>query len=224
MFVNCLVFQGKHITNGTIKIMDFLNQINMLVPKYIHNTKLTPKVKNIIHENKIKYNYGPLKMKIFVKRNYDIDISTTTIYKFYKKKHLIRKPQKKQKWYTPLKEPYVAVLPGENVQLDVKYVPGRNMTWAYQFRLIDTVTNLQFSVDMDNKKAKTTINVFKQAQKYFQFQIIGIQTDNGSEFRGDFHKYLVRKEIVHRYIPKKISPMERKKWSEQTGLLTMNII
>jgi len=174
------------------------------------HTKLTPKVKKIIQENKIKYNYGPLKMKIFLKREHNIEISTTTIYKFYKRKHLIRKPQKKQQWYTPLKEPYIAVLPGENVQLDVKYVPGKNMTWAYQFRLIDTVTNLQFSVDMDNKKSRTTIAVFKQAQRYFQFQITGIQTDNGSEFRGYFHKHLVRKEIVHRYIPKRSAPWNGK--------------
>jgi len=179
-------------------------------PKIHPNTKLIFKVKKIIQESKIKYNYGPLKMKIFLKREYDIDISTTTIYKFYKRKHLIRKPQKKLKWYTPLKTPYIAVLPGENVQLDVKYVPGLNMTWAYQYRFIDTVTNIQYSVDMDNKKAKTTIVALKQAQQYFHFQITGIQTDNGSEFRGDFHKHIIRKNIVHRYIPKKSAPWNGK--------------
>lgn len=183
-----------------------INSSKYISPKIHPHTKLIPKVKKIIQENKIKYNYGPLKMKILLKRDYDIDISTTTIYKFYKRKHLIRKPQKKLKWYTPLKEPYIAVFPGENVQLDVKYVPGKNMTWAYQYRFIDTVTNLQYSVDKDNRKSKTTIVALKQAQKYFHFQITGIQTDNGSEFRGDFHKYIIRKGIVHRYIPKKAAP------------------
>lgn len=174
------------------------------------HTKLTQKVKKLIYDTKIEFNYGPLKMKIFLEKDHKILVSTTTIYNYYKKKHLIRKPQKKQQWYKPLKNPYIATFPGENVQLDVKYVPGPNMTWAYQFRLIDTVTNIQFSVDMTNKKSKTTINVLKQAQKYFQFQITGIQTDNGSEFRGHFHRYLYRKGIEHRYIPKRSAPWNGK--------------
>jgi len=147
---------------------------------------------------------------MFLHREHNIEISTTTIYKFYKKKNLIRKPQKKLKWYTPLKEPYYAVSPGENVQLDVKYVPGENMTWAYQYRFIDTVTNMQFSVDMADRESKTTIRAMRQAKKYFPFQILGTQTDNGSEFRGDFHKYLIRANIIHRYIPKRSAPWNGK--------------
>lgn len=188
-----------------------LSKSNKYVNRKIHpHTKLTFSVKKIIHETKIKFNYGPAKMKIYLKKKHDIEISTTAIYKYYKKKKLIRKPQKKLKWYTPLKEPYYAVLPGENVQLDIKYVPGPNMTWGYQYRFIDTVTNMQFSVDMDNKESATTIKAFKQAEKYFPFEMYGIQTDNGGEFRGHYHKYLVRRNIVHRYIPKRSAPWNGK--------------
>lgn len=180
-------------------------------PRRMHpHTKIFGNVRVIIVDAKFKYNYGPKKMSIYLKNNHNLDISPSTIYKFYKKKKLIRKPQKQQKWYTPLKEPYIAELPGENVQLDVKYVPGKDKNWMYQYRFIDTVTNLQYAIDMEHKDSISTVNVFKKAKKYFPFTIQGIQTDNGGEFRGKFHEYLVRNKIVHRYIPKRSAPWNGK--------------
>ena len=173
-------------------------------------TKMTPRFKVIVCEAKIKYNYGPNKMSAWLKKNYGIYISHQTIYEFYKKKHLIRKPQKKQLWYTPLKEPYKAKLAGENVQLDVKYVPGKDLNWRYQYRFIDTVTNLQFAIEARSKDAWSTIWAYQQAKRHLPFSIIGIQTDNGSEFRGVFHKYLINKNITHRYIPKRSAPWNGK--------------
>lgn len=173
-------------------------------------TKLTPRVKMIIYENKIKYNYGPKKMKLLLKQKHNITVGTKAIYKYYLRRHLIRKPMKKQVWYTPLKKPYYAVRPGENVQLDVKYVPGRDVTWSYQYRFIDTVTNIQYAVETKSKDALSTIWAYARAKRYFPFIIAGIQTDNGGEFRGKFHAYLINKNIIHRYIPKRSAPWNGK--------------
>lgn len=173
-------------------------------------TKLTPRVKMIIYENKIKYNYGPKKMKIFLENKHGVKVTANVIYKYYKRRHLIRKPQKKQHWYIPLKEPYFAQIPGENVQIDVKYVPGKDISWSYQFRFMDTVTNLQYAIEAKSKDAFSTIWAFRQAKTYFPFSIAGVQTDNGSEFRGVFHRYLINKNIVHRYIPKRSAPWNGK--------------
>lgn len=173
-------------------------------------TKIFGDLQVAIVQAKRKYNYGPKKMKIYVKREYKVSLSASALYKFFKKKKLIRKPQKQQKWYLPLKEPYYAVVPGENVQLDVKYVPGVNMTWHYQYRFLDTVTNMQFTVTMETRSARATILAFKLARKYFSFPIAGIQTDNGGEFRGKFHDYLIRQNIPQRYIPKRSAPWNGK--------------
>ena len=181
------------------------------IRRHIHpHTKLTPNLKVVVYENKIKYNYGPEKMRIFLQKEHAVKVSKIAIYKYYKKRHLIRKPQKKQLWYTPLKEPYFATIPGENVQLDVKYVPGKDLSWSYQFRFMDTITNLQFAVEAKSKDAWSTIWAYQQARNYFPFKIIGIQTDNGGEFRGVFHKYLINKNIIHRYIPKRSAPWNGK--------------
>ena len=180
-------------------------------PRRTHpQTKLIGGVRVLVVEAKQKYNYGPKKMSLYLEKNHGLDISASAIYKFYKKKNLIRKPQKQQKWYQPMKKPYYAEIPGENVQLDVKYVPGPGFTWNYQYRFIDTVTNMQFSITMETRDSLTSIIVLKQAQKHFLFSIQGIQTDNGGEFRGKFHEYLIRQRIVHRYIPKRSAPWNGK--------------
>lgn len=207
----CLIFGISRKTYYKwYQIDHHLKSVSIKQRKAHPETKLTSAIKRAIYEAKLKYNYGPKKMKFFLRDNYQLDVSATAIYKYYKKRKLIRKPQKQQQWYIPLKEPYYAKNPGENVQIDVKYVPGENLTWSYQYRFIDTVTNLQYAIETPKKDADSSIKAFKLAQRYFSFKLRGVQTDNGSEFRGKFHKYLIRKLIVQRYIPKRSAPWNGK--------------
>ena len=60
-----------------------------------------------ITKEKLKTNYGPLKMKMLVKKKLDIDIFTTIIYRFYLRRKLIRKPQKRNLWFAPMKHALV---------------------------------------------------------------------------------------------------------------------
>lgn len=169
-------------------------------------TKITPEIRCAIVTAKTQYNYGPAKMRLYVQTHHGITISTTAIYKFFKKKRLIRKPQRQQPWYTPMTEPFHATMPGENVQYDVKYVPAVDGTWNYQFRLTDTVTRIQYALDCLDKSSTAAVAVFRKAAHCFPFPITGIQTDNGSEFRGWFARYLQQKKIIHRFIPKRSAP------------------
>jgi len=41
-----------------------------------------------------------------------------------------------------------------------------------------------------------------ETERYFLFKILGVQSDNGSENRGDFHKHLVERGITHHFISK----------------------
>jgi transposase InsO family protein len=164
----------------------------------------------VIYRIKEQYNFGPKKMALYLKANHDVTVSPTAIYKYYKKRRLIRKPQKKLPWYTPMKEPFYASRPGENVQADVKYVPGEDRTWAYQFRFTDAYTNMQYAVDCLDKSSASAINAFRRAVQSFPFKITGIQTDNGGEFRGLFTLYLKTRGISHRFIPKRSAPWNGK--------------
>jgi transposase InsO family protein len=174
----------------------------MYQPKKEHpQTKIKNEIKIFISNEKKRINYGPLKMKYLIKRRFDLNISTTAIYKFYKKKELVFRPQKKLAWYEPLKDPIKPVFPGEVVQMDAKYVWEDNIR-KYQRTFIDVFTGLQFATVTSTMTSEDTINAFLLAEKYFKFKVFGIQSDNGSENRGDFHKHLVERGIAHYFIPK----------------------
>lgn len=180
-------------------------------PRRMHpQTKLTPRIREIVREAKEKYNYGPLKMRLLLKKEHGLDVSTTAIYRFFKKKRLIRKPQRKQPWYRPMKKRLRVKRPGQNVQLDVKYVPGTENPWEYQYRFIDVLTNMQFVFQSLDRSAEATIFAFKRAERAFPFPMEGIQTDNGGEFRGTFADYLLERKIIHRFIPKRSAPWNGK--------------
>lgn len=173
-------------------------------------TKITPQIGLAVCRAKQQYNYGPEKMRLYLAQHHRVHVSSIAIYKFFKKRKLIRKPQRTQFWYTPMQKPFVAHRPGENVQLDVKYVPGGNGIWHYQFRLTDTFTNIQYAVDCLEKSAASAIHALRLARRSFPFRITGIQTDNGSEFRGAFAIYVRRCHITHRFIPKRSAPWNGK--------------
>lgn len=207
----CAIFGISRKTYYKWQVRDFGPSDHRYRSRKDHpNLKLTPRFKVIVYEAKQRYNYGPAKMRLFLRERYGVTVSTTVLYRFFKKRRLIRKPQKTQPWYTPMKEPYRASIPGENVQVDVKYVPGEDRTWRYQFRFTDAFTNIQYAVDCLDKSAAAAIHALRCAQRSFPFPILGIQTDNGSEFRGGFAVYLQRCGITHRFIPKRSAPWNGK--------------
>lgn len=172
------------------------------IPKKEHpETKIKDEIKILIAEEKLRINYGPMKMKLLIKRRFGVNISTTSIYKFYKKKGLIRRPQKKLPWYKPLREAVIPKAPGEVVQMDAKYVWEDNRR-KYQRTFIDIYTGMQFATVTSTMTAEDTINSFLEAETFFPFKILGIQSDNGSENRGEFHQHLGKLGIAHYFIPK----------------------
>jgi transposase len=134
------------------------------------NLKLTYEVRKFIEKEKLRTDYGPLKMKIWVKRKLDINISTTIIYRYYKRKGLIRKPQKKLSWYQPMKKALIIKKEGQGAQMDVKYV-YESRKRMFQFLVFDPYTcKYHFSV-FSSKESRNAIIAFQKAEKYFGFKI-----------------------------------------------------
>ncbi len=172
------------------------------IPKKEHpDTKLKGEVKEFVIKEKLRINYGPRKMKLLLKRRFNITVSTTAIYNLYLKKELIRRPQKKLPWYKPIKEVVIPEMPGEVVQMDAKYV-WESGTRRYQRTFIDIFTGRQFATVTNSMTSEDTVNAFLEAERYFPFKILGVQSDNGSENRGEFHQHVGQKGIAHYFIPK----------------------
>jgi transposase len=184
---------------------------NAYRPRRMHpHAKIIGLTKRVVKEAKEKYNYGPEKMRLYVKKELGVAVSSIALYKFFKKHRLIRKPQKRQPWYTPMTRKYHAKKPGQNVQLDVKYVPGKETRWEYQYRFIDTLTNMQAMVQTLDRSGEASTHALTYAQRTFPFTITGIQTDNGGEFRGTFALHLREVGITQRFIPKRSAPWNGK--------------
>lgn len=198
----CSIFGISRKTYYKWRKRDFRGGGNTVNSNLKSNTKLTWEVKQFIEKEKLKTNYGPLKMKFLVKRKLDLDISTTIIYRYYLRRKLIRKPQKRYPWYSVMKKALIIKYPGEGVQFDVKYVYAKRKR-SYQFSVFDPFTKKYFFCVYSTKESFNAVNVFKKAEEYFKFKIVSVQTDNGSEFRGAFHSWLTEKNILHYFIPKK---------------------
>jgi hypothetical protein len=184
-------------------LRDYGKRGNKYLPaKNQPNVKLVYEVRKFIEEQKLITNYGPLKMRLLVKQELGINISTTIIYRYFKKKHLIRKPQKRLPWYQPMSEHLTIAKPGQGVQMDVKYVYDDNIR-KYQFSALDPYTKKYYFSIFSTKESINAIAVFQLAQKYFGFKILSVQTDNGGEFRGCFHDWLTKQNRPHYFIPKK---------------------
>ena len=198
----CRIFGISRKTYYKWRMRDYGKRGNTYVSfKSQPNIKLTYEVRKFIEEQKLRTNYGPKKMRWLVKRKLGIDVSTTIIYRFYKKKGLIRKPQRKMPWYKPMKQALVIRKPGEGVQMDIKYVYESGIR-QYLFSALAPFTHKYYFKIFPTKESKNAITAFLKAQEYFGFKISSIQTDNGSEFRGSFHVWLTKHDIYHYFIPK----------------------
>jgi len=182
-------------------------------PKSHPNQSTPEEVKLIVdmwHKNKefgLDYLYGKLKREHGYKR------CRETVYNVLRRENLIYKPKKK-KHNRSNKEYHGAIVPGEKMQMDVKFVPTECVPeWLqregkkyYQWTIIDEATSLRYLYWYDSKDAENTVDFVKRARKYFPFEIKKIQTDNGVEFTNRFintnalsalDNYLLRECIEH---------------------------
>ena len=175
---------------------------NACLKKEHPGTKIKGEIKVFICDEKTKINYGPLKMKLLIKKKIQCRYFNYRHLQILQKEKLGLSSSKKLAWYMPLKDHLIPKAPGEAAQMDAKYV-WKDNTRKYQRTFIDIYAGIQFAVvEQNTMTAEDTINSFLLAEKYFSFKILGVQSDNGSENRGDFHKHLADKGIAHYFIPK----------------------
>lgn len=134
----------------------------------------------------------------------NIKLSQATICK------VIRGRRKKLPNEKPLKahrRRYELLVPGERVQMDVKYVPypidGRK---AYNYVAVDECTRLRFVKTFTELNAHSTVMFLTELKAWMPFKIYCIQTDNGFEFTNRFSPHESKYE----------HPM--KTWSEANGI------
>lgn len=122
-----------------------------------------------------------------------------------------REKQRKKK-YVP--KPYdTPKIPGERVQIDVKYVPSACLAEGtlklYQYTAVDEATRLRCRVIFDEHSNWNSARFVHYVRKKFPFNIKCVQTDNGTEFTNailsdgklsKFELYLKKEKIEYKRI------------------------
>ena len=105
---------------------------------------------------------------------------------------LIEKPKKKgrrnYRQCTPCE------IPGEKIQIDVKFVPSwcirgkhrRDGKKMYQWTAIDECTRLRFTYGYEEHTPENSVDFLKRFLAWFPFEVMCVQTDNGTEFTYKF--------------------------------------
>lgn len=136
----------------------------------------------------------------------NLKTSASTIGRIIKRKGLINKKIsiKRQK---AAKNPrkrfphgFKVSCPGDMVQIDTKYIMIIGGRKFYQFTAIDVLGKKRVLRVYPSLSSKNGARFLQECINNFDFEIKNIQTDNGSEFLGEFDKLCKKLNIPHYFI------------------------
>ena len=97
--------------------------------------------------------------------------------------------QNRKKRQNKASKPYhTPSIPGEKIQIDVKYVPSSCLVGKlkgsrlYQYTAIDEATRLRYLAFYEEHSTFSSTKFLMECIRFFPFRIQCVQTDNGSEF------------------------------------------
>lgn len=109
-----------------------------------------------------------------------ININERTIGKILKKENLVRKYRVKKVKYKYIR---AQRKPGELVEIDVKYVPGKVAGRRYfQYTAIDTASRWRHLAIYDEQTTHHSVLFLKEVISLFPHKVSSVKTDNGSIF------------------------------------------
>ena len=125
---------------------------------------------------------------------YAIYVSVTGIYKVLKRAGFIKKKKGRKKPFIHYEAP--KYLPGEKIQIDVKYVKlvdevckrlGKAYRWVYQYTAIDIATGIKCKLIYECIGPDSSVDFLSKVRLFYPFLLKIIQTDNGLEFTYRLH-------------------------------------
>lgn len=149
------------------------------------------------------YHFGPLRIKMYLKRYHDISVNRSTVYKILKRLNMNLLPaNQRYKKHVDRWVRYEKPQPGHSIQVDVKFLERIKDTRRryYQFTAIDDCTRLRVLRIYDRNNQLTAIQFMDYVFSRLPFHTEVVQTDNGSEFQAQFHWHILDKGIKHVYI------------------------
>lgn len=144
-------------------------------------------------------NRGAEHIWFILRDKYGIFVSVSGIYKVLKREGLIKQRKGRKKPILYYKAP--KYLPGEKVQIDVKYVKmfdetakriGKVYRWVYQYTALDVATGIKCKLIYEDHDGRSSIDFLAKVRLFYPFPIKIIQTDNGFEFTWRLHPEITK--------------------------------
>lgn len=152
--------------------------------------KRDPITKRRVFEIRKKYhNCCGEKIKYYLKRDHDIDISVKTIYLILNEKYKLRSKYKKGRSYVKLQK--------SEKERDIVQVDTVHFGELFAYTYIDTFTRQAHVEVEEGIEAEDGARTLQQAGNLFG-KVKMMQTDGGPEFKGEFTKKIQRYAKVHR--------------------------
>ena len=179
---------GRHETSKANRMVAYSRKPKTNPREYPDETiKLILKIRK-------RTNKGAEYIWFMLRDKYSIYVSVTGIYKVLKRNGLIKERRYKRKQNKTYEAP--KYLPGEKVQIDLKYVKlvddvakklGKKYRWVYQYTAIDVATGIKCKMIYESRDAQASMDFLSKARLFYPFRIKVIQTDNGFEFTWRLH-------------------------------------
>lgn len=123
-----------------------------------------------------------------------INLHYQTINKIIKQKGITKKYRTRKKNSKLVK----SFNPGDMIEIDVKYVPGRiEGKRYYQFTAIDCASRWRYLKIYEDQSNSNAIHFLKQIIQHFPYSIQAIKTDNGAIFTNRYTGYLKSRDILN---------------------------
>lgn len=109
------------------------------------------------------------------------------------------KPIKKEKYFNHVKDS-VALIVGNNQQIDILYLPTTRFGYKYLLTCVDLAND---ACDFEPMKTKTPVSVLNayreiNGREYIRLAKVTVTSDSGTEFKGVFQEYLNKHNVFHR--------------------------
>jgi transposase InsO family protein len=168
-----------------------------------HPRKLNQSVVDKIVYLRKTFQLGSWRIKYYLERYHDINISESSVTRTLVKYKINRLPKTASKRTLHTKR-YSKEAPGHHVQVDVKFVTlldadGKRIK-RFQYTAIDDATRIRTLKIYTKHNQKTAIEFIDHVESKFPFRIHTIRTDRGHEFQAKFHWHVEDKGMRHIYI------------------------
>ena len=170
---------------------------------YNHPNKIKEEVIEKILSLRKEYQLGSWRIKWYLERYHDVQISESSVYRILKRFGVERLHKKAARRSLHSKR-YNKNTPGHHVQIDVKVLILKNekekTIKRFQYTAIDDATRIRaLRIYMQQNQANA-VDFVNYVVNKFPFRIKSIRTDRGHEFQAKFHWHVEDLGMEHHYI------------------------